>query len=83
MKFFMPEDLGEWKQIRKFARNKIPLNMGQNELYILIAVFVILTVVIVWIGAKSVSDIRKQKKRRENRRQEWQSKISTQRKSNG
>ena len=70
-------------QIRKFARNKKSQNMGKYELYIVIAVFVVLTVVIIWIGAKSVSDIRNQKKRRENRRQEWQSKIRSQRKSNG
>ncbi len=57
--------------------------MGKYEIYIVIAVFVVLTVVIIWIGAKSVSDIRNQKKRRENRRQEWQSKIRSQRKSNG
>lgn len=57
--------------------------MGKYELYIVIAVFVVLTVVIICIGAKSVSDIRNQKKRRENRRQEWQSKIRSQRKSNG
>lgn len=57
--------------------------MGKYELYIVIAVFVVLTVIIIWIGAKSVSDIRNQKKRRENRRQEWQSKIRSQRKSNG
>lgn len=57
--------------------------MGKYELYIVIAVFVVLTVIIVWIGAKSVSDIRNQKKRRETRRQEWQAKIRSQRESNG
>ncbi len=57
--------------------------MGKYELYVVIAVFVVLTVIIVWIGAKSASDIRNQKKRRESRRQEWQEKIRGQRESNG
>lgn len=57
--------------------------MGKYELYIVIAVFVVLTVIIVWIGAKSISDIRNQKKRRESRREEWQARIRDQRKSNG
>ena len=57
--------------------------MEKYELYVLIAVFVVLTVIIVWIGAKSVSDIRNQKKRRESKRQEWQAKIRGQREGNG
>lgn len=57
--------------------------MGKYELYVVIAVFVVLTVIIVWIGAKSISDIRNQKKRRESRRQEWQAKIRGQRESKG
>ncbi len=56
--------------------------MEKYELYVLIAVFVVLTVIIVWIGAKSISDIRSQKKKREARRKEWQDKIRGQREAN-
>lgn len=35
--------------------------MGKNELYVLIAVFVLLTVIIVWFGAKCINDIRNRK----------------------
>ncbi|GEM_PF-591309 len=56
--------------------------MEKYELYVLIAVFVVLTVIIVWIGAKSISDIRSQKKKREDRRKEWQDKIRGQREAN-
>ncbi|MBS7399245.1 MULTISPECIES: hypothetical protein [Hallella] len=57
--------------------------MGKNELYVLIAVFVLLTVIIVWFGAKCINDIRNRKKQQEKRRQEWQAKIRGQRQANG
>ena len=58
-------------------------DMGKNELYVLIAVFVLLTVIIVWFGAKCINDIRNRKKQQEKRRQEWQAKIRGQRQANG
>lgn len=57
-------------------------DMGKNELYVLIAVFVLLTVIIVWFGAKCINDIRNRKKQQEKRRQEWQAKIRGQRQAN-
>lgn len=57
--------------------------MGKYELYIIIAVFVVLTVIIVWMGAKTIGEMRNQKKNREVRRQEWQARIRNQRESNG
>lgn len=56
--------------------------MGKSEVYILIAVFVLLTVILVWLGAKSIMDIRNRKRRQEQRRREWQEKISNMRQGN-
>ncbi len=49
--------------------------MANYELYILIAVFAVLTVVLVWIGAKCINDVRKQKQARQQRREEWQQRL--------
>lgn len=56
--------------------------MGKSEVYILIAVFVLLTVILVWLGAKSIMDIRNRKRRQEQHRREWQEKISNMRQGN-
>lgn len=45
--------------------------MDKSELYLVIAVFVVLMVIIVWIGTKMIFDLRKRKRNRETRRQEW------------
>ena len=52
--------------------------MQNYELYVLIAVFAMLTVVIVWIGAKSIGDMRRQKRERARRREEWQQRLRSQ-----
>lgn len=57
--------------------------MQNFELYFLIAVFLLLTVIIVWIGAKAIHTMRNQKLLQEKRRQSWQEKIKRQRNSNG
>lgn len=49
--------------------------MEKSELYILIAVFVLLMVILVWAGAKYTHDIRKRKQRQEERRREWKRKM--------
>jgi uncharacterized membrane protein len=48
---------------------------GKN-LYLLIAVFVVLMVILVWIGFKMIMDIRRRNKRRKIRRQEWIARIN-------
>ncbi len=60
-----------------------PLIIMQNfELYFLIAVFLLLTVIIVWMGAKTIHAMRHQKQEQEKRRQAWQEKIRRQRDCN-
>jgi hypothetical protein len=49
--------------------------MKQN-LYLLIAVFVVLMVILVWIGFKMIMDLRTRNKRRKIRRQEWIARIN-------
>ena len=42
----------------------------------LIAVFVVLMVIIVWIGMKMILDLRRRNQRRKQRRQEWIQRIN-------
>ncbi|MBP7767886.1 MAG: hypothetical protein KA067_02265 [Prevotella sp.] len=44
--------------------------MGKTELYILIAVFVLLTVILVWIGAKMMLDMHRRGQRQKQRRRD-------------
>lgn len=53
--------------------------MDKSELYLLIAVFVVLMVILVWIGAKMIFDLRRRNKRRKTRRQEWIQRINARR----
>lgn len=43
----------------------------------LIAVFVVLMVIIVWIGMKMILDLRRRNQRRKQRRQEWIQRINS------
>lgn len=49
--------------------------LDKSEIYILIAVFVLLMVILVWSGAKYAHDIRRHKQRREERREEWKRRM--------
>lgn len=49
--------------------------MDKNQLYLLIAVFAILMVILVWLGAKMFFTIRNSKSKREKRRKEWKKKF--------
>mgnify|MGYP006894332962 FL=1 len=42
--------------------------MNKSELYILMAVFGLLTIALVWFGAKFLLDIRKRKRNQQERR---------------
>lgn len=53
--------------------------MDKNEVYLLIAVFVILMVILVWIGVKMIFDMRRRKQRRKTRREEWIQRINARR----
>lgn len=48
----------------------------KENLYMLIAVFVVLMVILVWIGFKMIMDIRRRNKRRKIRREEWIARIN-------
>jgi membrane protein implicated in regulation of membrane protease activity len=45
--------------------------MNESVLYILIAVFALLTVILVWFGAKAMLDIRKRKEAMKQRQQSF------------
>lgn len=47
-----------------------------SNIYILIAVFALLMVILVWAGAKYIHDIRRHKQRQEERRREWKRRMS-------
>lgn len=49
--------------------------MDKSEIYILIAVFVLLMVILVWAGAKYTHDIHRRKRRQEERRREWKRRM--------
>lgn len=49
--------------------------MDNSEIYILVAVFLLLFVVLVWAGAKFTHDIRRHKRQREERRSEWKRRM--------
>ena len=51
-------------------------NSMKENLYLLIAVFVVLMVILVWIGFKMIMDLRTRNKRRKIRRQEWIARIN-------
>lgn len=51
----------------------------KQDLYMLIAVFAVLMVVLVWLGVKMIMDIRRHNRRRKTRRQEWISRINARR----
>lgn len=51
----------------------------QSDIYIIVAVFVVLLVILVWIGAKMVFDVRRRNKRRQQRREEWIRRINARR----
>jgi cell division protein FtsB len=53
--------------------------MGTSELYILIAVFVLFTVILVWMGAKLILDMRRRKQQREQRRKDFQERLTSRR----
>ena len=44
--------------------------MNKTEIYILIAVFTLLTIILVWFGAKNLLDMRQRKQRQQERRKE-------------
>jgi hypothetical protein len=44
------------------------IKMNKSELYILMAVFGLLTIALVWFGAKFLLDIRKRKRNQQERR---------------
>lgn len=47
-----------------------------SNIYILVAVFVLLMVILVWAGAKYAHDIRRHKQRQEERRREWKRRMN-------
>ncbi len=49
--------------------------MDKSEIYVLIAVFAIMMVILVWAGAKYRNDIRKRKQRQEERRRQWKRRM--------
>lgn len=49
--------------------------MDKSEIYVLIAVFVLLMVILVWAGAKYTHDIHKRKQRQQERREEWKRRM--------
>lgn len=49
--------------------------MDKSEIYILIAVFVLLMVILVWAGAKYSHDIRQRRRRQEERRRQWKQRM--------
>ncbi len=51
----------------------------KENLYLLIAVFVVLMVILVWIGFKMIMDLRRHNNRRKIRRQEWITRINAHR----
>lgn len=53
--------------------------MDKSELYIVVAVFVVLMVILVWIGAKMILDVRRRRERRAERRREWIERINARR----
>lgn len=46
-------------------------SMNESVLYILIAVFALLTMILVWFGAKAILDIRKRKEAMKRRQQSF------------
>lgn len=48
----------------------------KENLYLLIAVFVVLMIILVWIGFKMIMDLHRRNKRRKIRRREWIARIN-------
>lgn len=53
--------------------------MDKSNIYLLIAVFVVLLVIIVWIGTKMIFDLRRRNRERKQRHQEWIQRINARR----
>ncbi len=53
--------------------------MGTSELKILIAVFVLLAVILVWMSAKLILDMRRRKQQREKRRKDFMERMTSRR----
>jgi hypothetical protein len=53
--------------------------MGTSELKILIAVFVLLAVILVWMSAKLILDMRRRKQQREQRRKDFMERMTSRR----
>lgn len=66
------------ERIKRFSSSEAII-MDKNEVYLLIAVFVILMVILVWIGTKMILDMRRRKQRRKTRREEWIQRINARR----
>ena len=50
--------------------------MERTYIYMLIAVFLIMTIILVWFGMKFILDTRKCKRNNELRRKEWRNKLN-------
>lgn len=48
----------------------------KQEVYILVAVFVVILVILVWIGFRMIMSLRRTTRRRKIRRQEWIARIN-------
>jgi membrane protein implicated in regulation of membrane protease activity len=53
--------------------------MGTSELKILIGVFVLLAVILVWMSAKLILDMRRRKQQREQRRKDFMERMTSRR----
>ena len=49
--------------------------MDRSQIYMLIAIFLVLSVILVWLGMKFLLDTRKRRKAQEMRRKEWRDKL--------
>ena len=48
----------------------------KQEVYILVAVFVVILVILVWMGFRMIMSLRRTTRRRKIRRQEWIARIN-------
>lgn len=49
--------------------------MSKSEIYVTIAVLLLLTIILVWFGLKTYLDMKKRNRRREQQRKEWQERM--------
>ncbi len=61
---------------RNFINGIAHTNDMKENLYLLIAVFVVLMIILVWIGFKMIMDLHRRNKRRKIRRREWIARIN-------